>query len=67
MLTRRELRKVCDETPITLDGKPATVIGWKNTFLTVACFGAHGLRAEFADETIERIVTRDKKRGEFHW
>lgn len=64
MMTRKELRKVCDETPITLDGSPATVIGWKNDFLTVHAFGTN-VRCDWAVETVERIVTREHKRGEF--
>ena len=53
--------RLCD-TPVTLDGAPATVSGARNDFATVR-LRSTGLSAEWAWETVARIVERG---GDFH-
>lgn len=51
-----------DGKHVTLDGKPATVAGFKNSFATVAQLNS-ALKVEFAWETCHRIL---KAGGQFH-
>lgn len=51
---RREL--VWSRAPITLDGEPALITGWRNEFATVSRRDGKGGRVEFAWSTVKRIV-----------
>lgn len=45
---------------VTLDGKPARVIGRKNTFATIAQY-PDGISAVYSWETVDRIVKNGGK------
>lgn len=44
------------EVPITLDGHPAVVGGYRNEFATVQRLDGRGGRVEFAWPTVERVI-----------
>lgn len=63
-LTREVLEKrsgLCHTKPVTLNGKPAVISGYRNPFAAVIQLST-GLSAEFSWEAVERIVA---KGGEF--
>lgn len=51
------------DAEVTLDGKPARVIGRLNDFGTVAQIGRGGVTADYAWETIRRVI--DERDGRF--
>jgi len=50
------LRKLADELPVTLDGLPAVVCGYRNDFATVRTLDG-SRQAEYAWSTLERVLT----------
>ena len=46
---------LCQTTGVTLDGEPASIVGYANDFATVAQRHT-GLRVEFAWATVARVV-----------
>jgi len=61
MLTRAK-RQALTETRVTLDGKPAIILGAHRDFATIAQIPA-GLSYEWNWDTVKRIV--ETKNGEF--
>jgi hypothetical protein len=51
------------EVPVTLDGEPACVGGYRNDFATVQRKDGKGGRVEFAWATVERVINNG---GRFH-
>jgi hypothetical protein len=49
---------VKDQDNLTIDGKPAIVVGYHNQFATVVALD-ESARVEFAWSTVERIVNKD--------
>lgn len=45
-------------TPVTLDGRPARITGYRNAFATVTSVGDPARSAEWAWPTVARIVAR---------
>jgi hypothetical protein len=62
-LTREVLEKrsgFCHTNGITLDGKPAVISGYRNSFAKVTQLST-GLSAEWSWEAVERIVAKGGK------
>ena len=53
-----ERRALVETTGVTLDGKPARITGYRNSFATVQ---NKSCEVEFAWPTVKRIVERDGK------
>lgn len=49
-------RELCQAEDVTLDGKPAMIMGARNAFATVATLNVDGPAVEFAWPTVARIV-----------
>lgn len=55
-LTLQAKRELCWTEDVTLDGKPAKIMGAANAYATVATLNVDGPAVEFAWPTVVRIV-----------
>ena len=58
-LSLDEKRDLCG-IPVTLNGKPACICGARNDFAKIVTLPGGGISAEFAWETVKRIVSHNR-------
>ena len=55
-MNRAQLRELAETVTITLDGKPAQIVGWENAYLTVRQIGGYRYGFEWSDLAIEYVL-----------